>query len=98
MGFLKYRFEPAPELCVIDVMHFRIVRDVRGFLGRIHETARGKWAAFTPSVAIVVNARDEIAVRRKLSQLILIHSVLQSSYFELFSSAQKERVVKKVLA
>src|ERR1700730_13921597 len=91
MGFTEYRFQPAPELCVIDVMDFGIVRDVRGPLGGIHETSRGKWATFTPTVAIVVNARDEITVRRELSQFILIHSVLQTSYFEIPWLCERER-------
>jgi len=98
MGFLEYRFQPPPELGVIDVMDFGIVRDIRSFLGRIYETARGKWAAFTPTVAIVVNARDEIPIGRKLSQLILIHSVLQSSYFELPGLGKKNEWSEKVPA
>lgn len=79
MCFLEYFFQPAPELCVGDITTLGIV--VVLFLGRVDQATSGKWTALAPTVAIVVNARDEITVSCQLSEFTFMHRDSRTFYF-----------------
>src|SRR5262245_34351600 len=69
----EYLFQLFPEFRVVQIVSRRIVRFRRFGELLVSQTPRREIAAFTPAVAVIVNARDEARLAGEFNQFFGFH-------------------------